>query len=112
MTAGAVTLGGSRRSGGGGSDGGSGRRRWRKRSPEVAVDGVVAASAGGDGGSGRQRCRRLVEAEVEFLVAMAAVMDAMNGCMRPANAAAGYSTAGFLSASKSSVCLCGGLERC
>ena len=36
-------------------------------------------------------------------VAMAAVMDAMNGCMRLAKAVAESSTAGFASASKSSV---------
>ena len=36
-------------------------------------------------------------------VAMSAVMDTMNGCTRLANAAAESSTAGFASASKSSV---------
>ena len=38
----------------------------------------------------------MAEAAVYGLVAMAAVMDAMNGCMRPANAAAKSSTAGFV----------------
>ena len=40
---------------------------------------------------------------VVIVVAMSAVMDAMNGCMRPVNATAESSTAGFTSASKSSV---------
>ena len=40
---------------------------------------------------------------VVIAVAMSAVMDSMNGCMRPANAAAESSTAEFLSASESSV---------
>ena len=40
---------------------------------------------------------------VVIAVAMAAFMDAMNGCMMPAHAAAESSTAGFASASKSSV---------
>ena len=40
---------------------------------------------------------------VVIAVTMAEVMDAMNGCMRPANAAAESSTAGFASASESSV---------
>ena len=38
-----------------------------------------------------------------ILVAMAAVMNVMNGCMRLANAAAESFTAGFASASESSV---------
>ena len=40
---------------------------------------------------------------VVIAVAMAAVMVAMKGCMRPANAAAESLTAGFASASESSV---------
>ena len=86
-----------------GGDGGSGQQRWRQRSPEVAIEGVAAAAAGGDGGSGRQRCRRLAKAAVDGPVAMAAVMGAMNGCMRPANAATESSTARFVSAFESSV---------
>ena len=39
---------------------------------------------------------------VVIAVAMAAVMDAMKGCMMPANAAVESSTAGFASASESS----------
>ena len=40
---------------------------------------------------------------VVIAVEMEAVMDAMKGCMMPANAAVDYSTAGFASASESSV---------
>ena len=40
---------------------------------------------------------------VVIVFAIAAVMDAMKGCMMPANAAAESSTAGFASASESSV---------
>ena len=42
----------------------------------------------------------MAEAAVNSPVAMAAVMDAMNGCMRPANAAAESLTTGFASASE------------
>ena len=45
----------------------------------------------------------MAEGAVDGLVAMAAVMDAMNGCMRRASAAAESSTAGFASASESFV---------
>ena len=58
---------------------------------------MAAAAAGGDGGSGQRWCRRLAEAAVDGPVVMAAVMDAMNGCMRPANAAVDSSTSGFAS---------------
>ena len=64
---------------------------------------MAVSAAGGYGDSGRRRFRRLAEGAVDGLVAMAAVMDAMNGCMRPANAAAESSTAGFASVSKSTV---------
>ena len=40
---------------------------------------------------------------VVILVVMEAVIDAMKGCMMPANAAVESLTAGFASASKSSV---------
>ena len=58
---------------------------------------MAAAAAGGDGGRGQRRCQRLAEAEVDGPFVRAAVMDAMNGCMRPVNAAADYLTAGFAS---------------
>ena len=76
-----------------GGYGGSGRRQCRRLEE-------VAEAASGYGGSGRRRCRRLAEAAVDGPVAMTAVMDAMNGCMRPANAAMESSTARFASASE------------
>ena len=65
----------------------------------------AAAAAGGYVGIGRRRYWRLAEAAVDGPVAMAVVMDAMNGCMRPTNAAAESSTARFASTSESSFSL-------
>ena len=59
-----------------------------------AVRTAVAAAA--------EMSAAFVEAVV-IVVAMAAVMDAMKGCMMPANAATESSTAGFASASESFV---------
>ena len=45
----------------------------------------------------------MAEAAVDGLVGIASIMDAMNGYMRLVNVAAESSTAGFTSASESSV---------
>ena len=81
-----------------GGYGGSGRQRCQGLAE-------AAAAAGGCGGSGQRQCWRLVELAVDGLVAMAAVMDAVNGCMRPMNAVAESLTAGFASATESSFSL-------
>ena len=59
----------------------------------VVLTDVAAAAA---------MCAAFVD-EVVIVVAMAAVMDAMKGCMMTANVAAESLTAGFTSASESSV---------